>query len=166
MSTTAIVEPAPRLERRARTGLTGAWLLSGAMMLSGVLTYVFHVLAARSLGPSAYGQIAILWAAMFLVSIVLFRPLEQTTSRAIADRLARNEETGTVIRSVGAMCVAVVAAVGVAMVFAGDAVADQLFSGDRMLVARSSSGSWRTEARTSSAASSAACAGSRGTGSG
>ena len=72
--------------------LGGAWLLPGAMIVSGVLTYVFHILAARTPGPTAYGQIAVLWGAMFLVAIVLFRPLEQTMSRAIADRLARGEE--------------------------------------------------------------------------
>lgn len=135
-ATAAAIETAPLADRNTRrAGVAGAWMLSGAMVLSGVLTYVFHVLAARSLGPSAYGQIAILWAAMFLVAVVLFRPLEQTTSRAIADRLARGEETATVLRSVGAMCAAVLAAVGVAMVVGGGTVADELFGGDRMLVA-------------------------------
>lgn len=114
--------------------VAGAWLLSGAMVLSGVLTYAFHVLAARSLGPDAYGQIAILWGAMFLVAVVLFRPLEQTTSRAIADRLARGEETGTVLRSVGTICVAVLVALGVATVALAGTIADGFFLGDRWLV--------------------------------
>ena len=46
---------------------SGAARLSLAMVASGVLTYAFQVLAARSLGPEAYGDIAVLWAAMFLV---------------------------------------------------------------------------------------------------
>src|SRR3954453_8500938 len=90
----------PVAVERRRATFAGAWLLSGAMVLSGVFTYIFHVVAARTLGATAYGQIAILWGAMFLVAIVLFRPLEQTLSRAIADRLARDEEVRTVIRSV------------------------------------------------------------------
>jgi len=61
------------------------------MLASGVLTYAFHVLRplARAGG---YGQIAVLWGAMFIAAIRFFRPLEQTTSRALADRLARGEE--------------------------------------------------------------------------
>jgi O-antigen/teichoic acid export membrane protein len=70
------------------------------MTLSGVLAYAFHILAARALGPDAYGQVAVLWAALFLVVVVAFRPLEQTTARAISDRLARGQEVESVLRSV------------------------------------------------------------------
>lgn len=124
----------PRASARPRARLSGAWVLSAAMVLSGVLTYAFHILAARSLGPDAYGRIAILWGAMFLVAVILFRPLEQTTSRAVADRLARGEETRTVLRSVGTMCLAVLIAVGAATIGFGDAIADRLFLGDTMLL--------------------------------
>jgi O-antigen/teichoic acid export membrane protein len=96
---------------RHRATFTGAWLLSAAMVLSGILTYLYHVLAARSLGTDAYGQIAILWGAIFLVAILLFRPLEQTASRAIADRLARGEEVVTVLRSVGLAALGVFAVI-------------------------------------------------------
>src|SRR5712691_5468517 len=111
MSTQAvtIARPAARAERRL---LAGAWLLSAGMLASGVLTYVFHVLAARSLGPAAYGQIAVLWAAMFIAAIMIFRPLEQTTSRALADRRVRGEEVGTVLRSVTWMGAIAFAALG------------------------------------------------------
>jgi O-antigen/teichoic acid export membrane protein len=74
-------------------------LLSSATLLSGVLAYAFHVIAARSLGASTYGLVAVLWAAMFIAVVVLFRPLEQTTSRAIADRLVRAEELRSVMRA-------------------------------------------------------------------
>src|ERR671934_505681 len=98
--TTAAVAPESALGAEARGhAVPGAWMLSGAMLATGVLTYAFHVLAARSLGPHGYGQIGVLWAAMFLGSIVLFRPIEQTTSRTIADRRARGEEVATVVRS-------------------------------------------------------------------
>src|SRR5712691_1722767 len=134
MSTQAvtIARPAARAERRP---LAGAWLLSAGMLASGVLTYVFHVLAARTLGPAAYGQIAVLWAAMFIVAIMLFRPLEQTTSRALADRRARGEEVGSVLRSVTA-----IGAVALALLCAGAALAwgplaRGLFDGDTAMTA-------------------------------
>ena len=84
----------------ARFELTGTWLLSGAMLAAGVLAYAFHILAARTLTHDEYGQIAVLWAALFLTVVVLFRPLEQTTARAVADRLARGQEARSVLRSV------------------------------------------------------------------
>src|SRR4051812_11431696 len=89
------VVAAPAIKAR-KQALAGAGLVSVATLAAGLLIYAFHVLAARRLGPDAYGQVAVLWAALFLVVIVLFRPLEQTTSRETADRRARGEEAGTV----------------------------------------------------------------------
>ena len=67
---------------------------------AGLLAYAFHILAARTLTTSEYGQVAAFWAALFIVVVVLFRPLEQTTARSIADRLERGEEGASVLRSV------------------------------------------------------------------
>lgn len=123
------------LVRRKRPAVTGAWLLSGAMLVSGVLAYGFHVLAARTLGPGAYGRIAALWAAVFLVAVVLFRPLEQTLARAIADRQARGEEVRNVVRTVVSIS-AIVAAVGaVAIVLGWDTIKGRLFDGSNFLTA-------------------------------
>jgi O-antigen/teichoic acid export membrane protein len=105
------------------------------MVLSGVLTYLYHVLAARSLGTSAYGQIAILWGGIFLVAILLFRPLEQTASRAIADRLARGEEVITVLRSVGLVGLGVFTAVCLGAALAWGPLTHSLFGGDNFMTA-------------------------------
>src|SRR5437870_10634666 len=105
------------------------------MVLSGVLTYAFHVLAARTLGASAYGQIAILWGATFLVAIVLFRPLEQTMSRAIADRLARGEEVRTVLRSVLWISLAIALGICIVAVAFWGRLSQALFDGDRFMTA-------------------------------
>jgi len=125
------VTDAPARERRP--ALAGAWVVSLAMLGSGGLIYAFHVLAARVLGPSAYGQIAVLWAAMFLVVIVLFRPLEQTTSRALADRLARGEDGTTVVRAIGTLSALVVLGLcAFGLVFSAQ-LAELLFEGNRTL---------------------------------
>lgn len=82
------------------------WLPGGAAFLtvgtvgSGLLAYAFNALAARALGPEAYGPVAVLWAAMFLVAVVLFRPLEQTLARTIAERTAQGVDARPVVRSV------------------------------------------------------------------
>ena len=114
---------------------SGAWLLSGAMVVSGVLTYAFHVLAARTLGPSAYGQIAVLWGAIFLGAIVLFRPIEQTTSRSIADRLARDDDAASVVRPVLALSAGLMLLIVVAAVLAWGPLTDHLFAGDGTMTA-------------------------------
>ena len=95
------VNPTVATERavRAPRSFDGAVLLSGATVASGIFAYAYHVLAARVLGPEAYGLVAVLWAALFLLVVVLFRPLEQTTSRALADRLARGHEVRSVLRA-------------------------------------------------------------------
>lgn len=122
---------APR--RRAAVG--GTWLLSGAMVASGALTYAFHVLAARSLGPTAYGQIAVLWGAMFLTAIVLFRPVEQTASRALAARLARGEDGRSVARAAGSMALILMLVAAVAAAAGWTTLTDRLFLGDNLMTA-------------------------------
>jgi O-antigen/teichoic acid export membrane protein len=105
------------------------------MGLSGLLTYVFHVLAARSLGPHGYGQIAILWGAIFVVAIVVFRPLEQTASRGIADRLARGDEVVSVLRSVLLVALATLAVVVGAFALGWSQVNERIFLGDSWMTA-------------------------------
>jgi O-antigen/teichoic acid export membrane protein len=114
---------------------SGAARLSLAMVASGVLTYAFQVLAARSLGPEAYGDIAVLWAAMFLVVVVLFRPVEQTTSRAIVERRAKGEETRSVVRSGLFVTAGVLVVVALLSAVGWNVIADRLFGGDDLLVA-------------------------------
>ena len=121
-------------ERAAPRTFDGAALLSGATLASGVLAYAYHVLAARTLGPEAYGLVAVLWAALFLLVVVLFRPLEQTTSRALADRLARGQEVRSVLRAMFRIYLAVAAVVAIAGVAGWSLLADELFLGDGFFV--------------------------------
>jgi O-antigen/teichoic acid export membrane protein len=124
--------------RRTRLGAvarSGTALLSVGTLASGVLAYAFNLLAARALGPEAYGPVAVLWAAMFLVSVVLFRPVEQTLSRGIADRLARGEEALAVARSARRLTLALVGAVTVAVAAAWAPITDALFDGRDALTA-------------------------------
>jgi O-antigen/teichoic acid export membrane protein len=130
----AAVERAAR-PARPRSVLDGGGLLSVAMGVSGVLTYLFHVLAARSLGPHGYGQIAILWGAIFVAAIVLFRPLEQTVSRAIADRLARGDEVLSVLRSVLLIALAVLAVTIGAFAAGWSEINGRVFLGESALTA-------------------------------
>ena len=131
-ATVAVTPPAVGGEKRA---LDGAWLLSLSTALSGVFAYGFHVLAARSLGTADYGRIAVLWAAMFLLVVVLFRPLEQTTSRAVADRLVRGDRARGVLRSVLALYLGIVAVFTGVVAVAWSPITEKIFLGDDLLTA-------------------------------
>ena len=126
----AVAAPARIARRRAHAG---AWVLSAAMLGSGVLTYAFHVVAARTLGTEAYGRIAVLWAAVFLGAVVLYRPLEQTLSRATAERLARGQDARTVLRTIALLTLAVLAVAGVGVALTWRLLTDRLFLGDDTL---------------------------------
>jgi O-antigen/teichoic acid export membrane protein len=131
----AAVERFEPVAARGRFALSGAGVLSIAMVVAGGLTYVFQILAARALGPTGYGEIAVLWGALFLVTVVLFRPLEQTLSRSLADRLARGEEIRSPLRAVGRVFLALVVAGGLVFVLAWDAITDRLFAGNGVVTA-------------------------------
>lgn len=127
-------EPAPTITTRVRRAAgSGAALLSIGTLASGVLAYVFNLLAARALGPAEYGPVAVLWAAMFLVSVVLFRPVEQTLSREIADRRARGEDARQVTRAATRLTVALVALVTVLVAVAWGPLTDDLFGGRELM---------------------------------
>ena len=133
--TTEVLTRRPEPAVRERAELSGAWLLSAGMLVSGGLTYAFHLLVARTLGPDDFGRIAVLWAAVFLVATAVFRPLEQTTARAVADRLARGEDARSVLRSVATVCVCAMVLAGCAMAAAWRPITDRLFQGDNFLSA-------------------------------
>jgi O-antigen/teichoic acid export membrane protein len=131
MTTGAVALPAPRA---ART-LSGAGLLSGATLLAGLFTYAFHALAARSLGPTEYGRVAVLWAALFLAAVVLWRPLEQTLSRTLADRLARGGEGWSAVRAVGLIAAGMCAGAVAALALAWGPVTHRLFLDNDVMTA-------------------------------
>jgi O-antigen/teichoic acid export membrane protein len=131
----ATVDRAQAPARPPRLELTGTGLLSAAMAVAGVLAYAFHILSARTLTTDEYGQIAALWAALFIAVVVLFRPLEQTTSRAVADRLTRGQEATTVLRSVAIVYGCLLVFVGITAVLAWGTLTNGLFDGTSFMTA-------------------------------
>jgi O-antigen/teichoic acid export membrane protein len=110
-----------------------AALMSIGTLASGVLAYAFNVLAARALGPAAYGAVGALWGAMFLLAVLLFRPIEQTVSRAVADHLARGEGATRVVRSAAWLTALITTAAVAGCVVAWVPITDRLFGGEPVL---------------------------------
>lgn len=110
-----------------------AALMSVGTLASGVLAYAFNVLAARALGPAAYGAIGALWGGMFLLAVLLFRPIEQTVSRAVADHVARGEDARPAVRSAAWLTALVTTAAVAGCLFAWAPLTDRLFGGEPVL---------------------------------
>ncbi len=122
----AAESPRPRLHAVDRREAT---LLSIGTLASGVLAYAFNVLAARSLGPEVYGAVGALWGGMFLVSVLLFRPVEQTLSRVVSDRVARGVDATSAVRSTAWLALAITGIAVAALAAMWTPLTDGLFGG-------------------------------------
>jgi O-antigen/teichoic acid export membrane protein len=90
----APVAPPPPAGGYAR----GARVLSVGIAATGLFTFAYFAAASHVLGASQYGAISLLWAVLFVVISVIYRPVEQLLSRTIADRRARGHHTGHPLR--------------------------------------------------------------------
>jgi O-antigen/teichoic acid export membrane protein len=75
-----------------------ASLLSIGVGITGLITYLFFAIASHELSKDQYGEVAVLWSAVFIVVSVLQRPVEQLLSRTVSEHLARDEPIGHTVR--------------------------------------------------------------------
>jgi O-antigen/teichoic acid export membrane protein len=85
---------APQPDAYAR----GARILSIGIASTGLFTFAYFAVASHVLEPGPYGAISLLWAVLFVVISVIYRPVEQLLSRTIADRRARGLHGGHSLR--------------------------------------------------------------------
>jgi len=76
----------------------GARVLSLGIATTGVVTFAYFSLASYALSDAAYGRITLLWAVMFVIVSVIYRPVEQLLSRTIAERRALGLHEGHPLR--------------------------------------------------------------------
>ena len=76
----------------------GARVLSVGIATTGVVTFAYFSLASYALPDPEYGRINLLWAVMFVIVSVIYRPVEQLLSRTIAERRARGLHEGHPLR--------------------------------------------------------------------
>ena len=55
--------------------------------LTGLITYTYFFIASHVLSKQDYGEIAVLWSAVFITVSTLYRPIDQLLSRHISERL-------------------------------------------------------------------------------
>ncbi len=71
-------------------GKTASFLAIG-VGLTGVITYVYFFIASHVLSKPDYGEITVVWSAVFITVSTLYRPVDQLLSRHISERLAKGE---------------------------------------------------------------------------
>jgi O-antigen/teichoic acid export membrane protein len=117
-------------ERSTESETTGygrsAGLLTAAFGAAGLLVYLYFAIASHSLDSEEYGEVVVLWSAVYVISLTLFRPTEQLLARSLAER----GMSGAVLRVAAAIQFAAAAA-SVALVLAlHGPISDDLLSGD------------------------------------
>jgi O-antigen/teichoic acid export membrane protein len=69
-------------------------VLSVGIATTGVVTFAYFSVASYALSELEYKRVALLWAVMFVIVSVIYRPIEQLLSRTIAERRARGLHHG------------------------------------------------------------------------
>jgi O-antigen/teichoic acid export membrane protein len=92
-------------------GKTASFLAIG-VGLTGVITYVYFFIASHVLSKPDYGQITVLWSAVFITISTLYRPVEQLLSRHISEHLVKGEPIEGTVRTASLI------QIGLAMLFA------------------------------------------------
>ncbi|MGN6200971.1 MAG: lipopolysaccharide biosynthesis protein [Solirubrobacterales bacterium] len=95
----------------AEYGKTASFLAVG-VGLTGVITYAYFLIASHVLSKPDYGQITVLWSAVFITISTLYRPVEQLLSRNVSERLTHGEPISQPMR------VAATIQIGLSLTFA------------------------------------------------
>ena len=82
-------EKAPESSTRAYGKTAG--LLTIGVGLTGIFTYAYFLIASHDLSKDAYGEITVLWSAVFITVSTLYRPVDQLLSRHISEHIERGE---------------------------------------------------------------------------
>jgi O-antigen/teichoic acid export membrane protein len=78
-------------------GKTASFLAVG-VGLTGVITYAYFLIASHTLSGHDYGQITVLWSAVFITISALYRPIEQLLSRHISERMVDGQSLSEPMR--------------------------------------------------------------------
>lgn len=111
----------------------GTLTVGAGLVVNGVMSYAFLGIAARTLGTVAFAPLSVFWALIYLVCPGFFLPLEQETSRALANRWARGLGVGTLVRQAGQLGAGLMTVLVVATAVLAPVLLDHFFD-DQVLI--------------------------------
>ncbi len=101
--------------------------------MTGVITYAYFAIASHILSKVDYGQIAVLWSAVFITVSTLYRPIDQLLSRHISERRQLGQPIGEPMRVAAKIQLALAAAFAVLALVLRGPLQDDLLSGNETL---------------------------------
>jgi O-antigen/teichoic acid export membrane protein len=110
-----------------------ASLLSVGVGVSGLITYTYFAVASHELDKVDYGQIVVVWSAVFITVSTLYRPIEQLLSRTLAERETRGQPLGQPLRVAALIQAALAAAFAILALALRGPLEDGLLEGDSTL---------------------------------
>jgi O-antigen/teichoic acid export membrane protein len=116
----------------AEYGKTASFLAVG-VGLTGLITYAYFLIASHVLSKPDYGQITVLWSAVFITISTLYRPVEQLLSRHISERLEKHEPIGGEMRVASTIQLGLAATFAVVALVLRGPIQDGLLEGNETL---------------------------------
>lgn len=116
----------------AEYGKTASFLAVG-VGLTGIITYAYFLIASHVLSKPDYGQITVLWSAVFITISTLYRPVEQLLSRHISERLVKREPIAQPMRVASTIQLGLAATFAVAALALRGPIQDNLLEGNETL---------------------------------
>jgi O-antigen/teichoic acid export membrane protein len=110
-----------------------AGFLSVGVGLTGLITYAYFAVAAHVLDKTDYGQIAVLWSAVFITVSTLYRPVDQLLSRHISERLVQARSIGEPMRVAAIIQIALAALFAVLALVLRGPLQNDLLEGNETL---------------------------------
>ncbi|CAA9475273.1 MAG: polysaccharide biosynthesis protein [uncultured Solirubrobacteraceae bacterium] len=77
----------------------GARILSVGIATTGLVTFAYFSLAKHALTDAEYENITVLWAVLFLIISIIYRPVEQLLARTLSVRRAQAAPRGSPVRT-------------------------------------------------------------------
>lgn len=103
------------------------------LLIAGVASYAFFIVAKGALGEEDFKPVASLWFATFLLAPGFFLPLEQEVGRALAHRRALGQGGAPVVRKVLGLSVGLSMLVVVGVLIASPVITRVFFEGNRWM---------------------------------
>src|SRR4051794_36597467 len=94
----------------------GTLAVGVGLVVSGITTYLFQILAFRGLSKPDYGALNALWVFVFVLAPGIFLPVEQEVGRALAARRAHGIGGAPVIRRAGVIGLVFATTLGLAVI--------------------------------------------------
>jgi O-antigen/teichoic acid export membrane protein len=110
-----------------------ASLLSIGVGITGLITYLYFAIASHELSRDQYGQVAVLWSAVFIVVSVLQRPVEQLLSRTVSENIAHGTPIGRTVRVAATIQLSVAVVFDVVALALRTPIQDHLLHGNSTL---------------------------------